>query len=72
MDFGDLVEYGVEVNQSICGSATKCITKNSFKSLDDVFNKGNKFGNRFMKEAGDLYERAQCHEGYRNGVTPKV
>ena len=72
MDFGDLQEYGVEVKRSVCGSAKACITKNSFKNFDDAFNKGNKFSNKFFTEAADLYERAQCHEGFRNKVTPKV
>ena len=72
MDFGDLQEYGIEVSSSKCGSASKCINKDSIKSIDDAVNKGKKFFNKFFNQSLDVYERAQCHDDFRTQVTPKV
>ena len=72
MDFGDLQDYGIEVNSSKCGKAMACITKDSIKGLDDAVNKGNKFSNKFFNEALTVYQKAQCHDDFRSKVTPKV
>ena len=58
MDFGDLQEYGFETKSSSCEGASSCITKDSFKDLDDVLNKKNMFTNKLFIEATDLYRRA--------------
>ena len=70
MDFGDLQEYGFETNGPNCNGT--CISKNSFKNFDDALNKNNQFTERFLNEATGLYRRAQCHDGFRKTVTPKV
>ena len=38
LDFGDLEEYGFEINSSACGGKT-CLRKKHFKDMDDAFMK---------------------------------
>ena len=67
VDFGDLEEYGFEVNSENCPGKA-CITKDSFKNLDDAFKKSAKFSNKVLEEGAELYRRAQCHPDIRKNI----
>ena len=70
MDFGDLQEFGLEVNSSSCPGST-CFNKQSFKNYDQILNHGARFGVKLGEQGAKLYKRAsECHES--GNLPPKV
>ena len=60
LDFGDLEEYGFEINSSAYGAST-CLSAKIFKDMDDALSKSNKFRTKIVSCGGSIYNKATCH-----------
>lgn len=72
MDFGDLQDYGLDINSSKCGGKT-CLDKEKFKNLDESLSRSAKLGMKMAGEGAKLYKKvSRCHPILKDHVTPKV